>query len=98
MRTPSTDIKVMQLNVYTRILLVQEVKIMYTSHCDFQLYMYDYYAIHFIRAGCVVGCVQSLSIPQSTQQTQGMDASVGNSTTSEHLPTRHSERPLHVHV
>ena len=60
--------------------------------------IYDYYAIHFIRAGCVVGCVQSLSIPQSSQQTQGRDARVGNSTTSEHLPTRHSKRPLHVQV
>ena len=68
---------------------------MYTR---FQLYTYDYYAIHFIRAGSVVGWVQSLSIPQSSPQTQGRDASVGNSTTSEHLPTRHSERPLHVQV
>ena len=72
--------------------------IIYTSECDFELYMYDYYATHFIRAGCVVGWFQSLSIPQSSQQTQGRDARVGNSTTSEHLPTRHSKCPLHVYT
>ena len=33
----------------------------------------------------------------SREQTQGRETRVGNSTTSEHLPTRHSERPrMHV--
>ena len=75
---------------------MQEGKIIiHYSDCDFQLYTHDYYAIHFIRAGSVVGCVQSLSIPQSSKQSQDRDARVGNSTTSEHLPTRHSKRPLY---
>ena len=49
-----------------------------------------YIMVHFIRAGDVGGSVQSVSRMKLREQSHGWHSSVGNSTTCEHLPTRHS--------
>lgn len=50
--------------------------------------------LHFVRAGSIKWFLQSLSIPQCSQQTSYFDTREWNSATCEHLPTSYSEWPL----